>query len=47
MKHRQHDAAERLKAEAAAVSTLRDHLQAMASADELDGMLDISDRVRD
>ena len=42
MKHREHDAAERLKQEAAAVSTLRDHLQAMASADELDGMLDIS-----
>ena len=41
-KHREHDAAERLKQEAAAVSTLRDHLQAMGHAPEADDLLDIS-----
>ena len=41
-KHREHDAAERLKQEAAAVSTLRDHLQAMGHAPDADGLLDIS-----
>ena len=41
-KHKEHDAAERLKAEAAAVSTLRDHLQSMGHAPEADDLLDIS-----
>ena len=41
-KHREHDDAERLKQEAAAVSTLRDHLQAMGHSPEADDLLDIS-----
>lgn len=41
-RHKEHDAAERLKQEAAAVATLRDHLQAMGHAPEADDLLDIS-----